>query len=323
MRLFKRRGVYYCEILRDQRRSLKTSDIEEAKRRMKKIEKTILKDRLYFIEREHSITVAEFFSEYDAWLEKSGAEHTWKRVHRILPKFKDAVGAQKQLHELDYRSMDAFVNYCRQRKNSPVTINLEIRSLKAALSWARERNYIKANPFSGYKQLRVQQKEPAFLTIEEIRKMFEIIGTNRKYRMIFALYVYTGARREEIHRLEWKDIKVDGIHIRKTKNARPRIVPISVNLQMVLDEYYKGVGRLFKVGLDQMGRRMKHYLRKSGLGHMRPHDLRHTFASQLIMAGVDMKTVGELLGHTSYAATQIYAHLLQEHKVQAIGKLPY
>jgi len=41
------------------------------------------------------------------------------------------------------------------------------------------------------------------------------------------------------------------------------------------------------------------------------------------MAGVDLKTVGELLGHTSYAATQIYTHLLKEHKVKAINKLPY
>jgi integrase len=323
MRLFKRQGMYYCEIMRNKRRSLKTSDLIEARRRMKDIEKELLKSRIHFIEREQSITVAEFFSEYDAWLENSGASHTWKRVHRILPKFKDAIGSKKQLHELDYKSMDVFVNYCRQRKNSPVTINLEIRSLKAALSWARERNYVKVNPFSGYKQLRVQQKEPAFLTIGDIHRVFEVIDGNRKYRLIFALYVYTGARREEIHRLEWKDIKDDHIHIRKTKNAIPRKVPISANLRIILNEYYRGVGRLFRVSLDQMGRRMKHYLVSAGLGRMRPHDLRHTFASQLIMAGVDMKTVGELLGHTSYAATQIYAHLLQEHKVQAIGKLPY
>jgi len=41
------------------------------------------------------------------------------------------------------------------------------------------------------------------------------------------------------------------------------------------------------------------------------------------MSGVDLKTVGELLGHTSYQATMIYAHLLKEHKVKAIAKLPY
>ncbi len=56
---------------------------------------------------------------------------------------------------------------------------------------------------------------------------------------------------------------------------------------------------------------------------MRPHDLRHTFASQLVMAGVDLVTVSKLLGHTSIQTTMIYAHLNKEHLVEAVGKLSY
>ena len=54
-----------------------------------------------------------------------------------------------------------------------------------------------------------------------------------------------------------------------------------------------------------------------------PHSLRHTLASHLIMSGVDMKTLAELMGHTTAHVTEAYAHLLPEHKVKAISKLPY
>ena len=59
-------------------------------------------------------------------------------------------------------------------------------------------------------------------------------------------------------------------------------------------------------------------LRKSGINSFRFHDLRHTFASQLVMAGVDLNTVRELLGHKDMAMTLRYSHLAQSHKQHAV-----
>jgi integrase len=73
--------------------------------------------------------------------------------------------------------------------------------------------------------------------------------------------------------------------------------------------------------LNNVRRSWEGALRVAGIKRFRWHDLRHTFASKLVMAGVDLNTVRELLGHSDYKMTQRYSHLAPEHKAAAVAKL--
>jgi site-specific recombinase XerD len=303
MRLFRRsNGIWYSEINRGTWRSLKTKDEREARSRFKLIQREALLGKLILLDKIPSKTVEDFCEEYLSWAEKNRAWGTYERAKLSLDKFMQAVEKRRQLTSITMRDMETHIDYCRQRKNKPSTINIEIRTIKAAFSVAAAWNYLKENPLRGFKQIKYHKDPPRFLSIPQIEKTFEVIGDNKRYRLIFALYIYTGARRREINNLTWADIKNEFI-ILKGKGYKTRMVPICSKLREILNEYDRGVGRIIGVSGEQMARQIKFYLKKAGYDHIRPHDLRHTFASQLVMAGVDLRTVQELLGHGSFNTT--------------------
>lgn len=101
-----------------------------------------------------------------------------------------------------------------------------------------------------------------------------------------------------------------------TKNGLPRIVPVHRKiLHLVRDHWPPQVTKW------TASKETKKALRAVGLGHARFHDLRHSAASEMINAGVDLYTVGGVLGHKSAVSTARYAHLAQERLREAVGKI--
>jgi integrase len=146
------------------------------------------------------------------------------------------------------------------------------------------------------------------------------------------LALSTGARKNEIWGLSWKcvDLKNGFITFMETKNDEPRSVPLTGHALELMIERSKApridTELVFPSRVDDQ----KHFdfrrpfekaLKVAQIEDFSWHNLRHSAASYLVMAGVDIRTVAEILGHKTMQMTQRYAHLSPEHLKDATAKL--
>lgn len=147
------------------------------------------------------------------------------------------------------------------------------------------------------------------------------------------LSLNTGLRRGELFGLTWHDIDFEQanltIHGGQAKSGRTRHIPLNAEAIEVF-RCWRGQG-IDPAGIvfpskdggpfNNVRRAWLGVLSKAKIVRFRWHDMRHTFASKLVMAGVDLNTVRELLGHADYQMTLRYAHLAPEHKAAAVARL--
>lgn len=216
------------------------------------------------------------------------------------------------------------------------TINMEIKTFRTLLNMAIKWDYLSNNPMKGVTTLKVNDaKPPRFLTKEECEKLLE--SCNDDLYPVFFTFLHTGMRKAELENLEWQDIDFERrkIKIRRKDNWKPktaeREIPISDELFHVLSNLRKKQGKKSRfVFCDKQGNKMKRKLRRDLMRLTKKcgfpdatkiHSLRHTFASHLVMNGVDLPTVQRLMGHTNIQTTMIYSHLAPDHLNEAVNKL--
>ena len=195
---------------------------------------------------------------------------------------------------------------------------------------------IENNPCDGIKAPKLEKKLPNYLTSEEIDKLFNIRLTKpidyRNKAMLEIIYA-TGARISEITSLELKQINFEECIIRVTgKGKKDRIIPIGNTALEALKLYvYNYRAFLVKnvtcdyVFLNKNGTKisrqgffkiLKDLANKSGINkEISPHTLRHSFATNLLNNGADLRVIQELLGHENLETTEIYSHL-QNKKIE-------
>jgi integrase len=184
------------------------------------------------------------------------------------------------------------------------------------------------------KKLKVRDARPIrWLTSEEVRRLLSAaIPRARPYLLG---YLFTGARREELLAVRWRDVDLVRGVIRlssaktagRTAGDSHRTVPVHPDLKPVL-EAARAAGQSSPWPAPTDQHRVRTWVvtaaERAGI-RPRPtlHDLRHTFASHLVQAGVSLYVVGRLLGHTNPATTAIYSHLAVESLDRAVGLLRY
>ncbi len=323
MKLFQREnGIWYIEFRRGKKRSLGTRNKQEAERLFRKIKREYLAGKL--IQLEKAISLKDFLSEYLEWAEKNLSESSCRNIKRSFNLFLKIIG-NKPLSYYRKKNIEDYKNE-RSKVVKPASVNIEIRTIRAAFGKAVEWEYIKKNPFAGIKEIKIQQKPLKYLNENQIQK---VLLTLKKYpqvwRYIFLVTLNTGGRLGEITNLTWQDIKDGFVVFRETKNRKVRYVPISKELQKVLGEMRlqrKG-NKMFPFS-DKfyISKKMKKIFREAGLSEDYTfHCLRHTFASRLAMKGADLVTIKQLLGHSDIRTTMIYQHLTTEHLKRTIDLL--
>ena len=150
---------------------------------------------------------------------------------------------------------------------------------------------------------------------------------------LVTLALKTGMRRGEIFDLEWDAVdftnKVVTVVGETAKSSRTRHIPLSPNALETLIEWRKQADpsntRVFPADnggrLDNVNTAWRNTLKAAGIESFRWHDMRHDFASKLVMKGVPLNTVRELCGHADLNTTLRYAHLAPDHKAGAIAML--
>jgi integrase len=192
-----------------------------------------------------------------------------------------------------------------------------------AMAWGKALS----NPVTHVKPLQVNNRRLRYLSHEEKARLLEVADEDLRPLLITALH--TGLRRSELFHLTWQDIdfKQGIIRVVHTKNGERREIPMTDTLRDTLRQIPRYVdsacvfpGKTGR-GLVDIRKRFHRALRDAGIDGFVFHDLRHTFASHLVMAGVDLVTMKEFLGHKDLKMTLRYAHLAPDYKRAAISRL--
>ncbi|WP_192877918.1 tyrosine-type recombinase/integrase [Fastidiosibacter lacustris] len=269
---------------------------------------------------------------YLDWSKKN--HRSYKQTHHRL------LVVSKSLHnmllnEIDLKILNNFLFQYKSESNvSDSTLNKTATVLKGAISRAVEFGYLQANKLTGFKKFKESSGKIRYLSSRESEALLTALdGADKLIRNIVTLAYYTGMRRGEIFTLKWSDIdlKTNQITLDKdnTKSGHARSIPMHKNVrQMFLDICSNGnqSGLVFKSPitggkLDNINKSWITLMKKTEIDNFRFHDLRHNFASQLIMKGESLSVVRELLGHSDFKMTLRYAHLAPEHRQKAVDLL--
>ena len=227
-----------------------------------------------------------------------------------------------------------YLKYLDQLKYSKSTISRHLSALRNFYTFLLNIKAINTNPYKSIRNPKKDKKLPNFLQIEELEQIFDSIETDTalgiRNRLIIELLYATGIRVSELTELKLKQIDLSNKEIRIFgKGSKERIVFFGDYAKKYLNKYlneardellqgnksdyllinYQG-GNLTRRGVEQI---VNDIVKKAALKHqISPHVLRHTFATDMLNNGADLKSVQELLGHESLSTTQIYTHITNE-----------
>ena len=229
----------------------------------------------------------------------------------------------KRFEEINCDDLSAYIEYEQDQRKKPLTVHTRLRSLKAFFNYHIDRGNIEPAILKRKLHIKIPQRLPRAIDPEDVRQLLAVIVKVRDRAMIITL-LRTGMRIGELLSTQVGEVNLseDRIEIYQAhKNLTGRVVYLSVDAHAALDKWMK-MRRLDTPYLFyghnggplcyEAARAMfNKYLMQAGLSHKgyTLHCLRHTFASELLNAGMRLECVQQLLGHSDIEMTRLYARL--------------
>ena len=183
-----------------------------------------------------------------------------------------------------------------------------------------------SNPCRNMRRYRTKPRE-RFLSVDELKRLGFVLdhAEDKQAAAAIRLLLFTGARSSEITGLRWDWIRDSRAVLSESKTG-PKAIQLAPPARAVLAGLPRKGRYVFPNAggtgpMTDLGRRWLKLRARAGLDDVRIHDCRHTLASHAVMSGLDLYTVGRLLGHADIASTERYAHLADDHVREAAGRI--
>ncbi len=286
--------------------------------------------------------------------ERNLSEHTLRNYESDLVQFYDYVappnsdGERREvnLHSIDNLTIREYMATLYEKKKKKSSIHRKVATLRTFFRFMCREGVLENNPAMLVTSPRVERTLPTHLNIQDMIRFIETPETEtvlgKRDRAILELLYASGVRVSELVGLNLTDIDFTRMSLRvKGKGRKERIVPFGNHAKAALEIYLGVRGELLveadpddrdplavfmnyqgtRITTRSVGRMIDKYVKQcADLHHISPHSLRHSFATHLLDAGADLRTIQELLGHARLTTTQNYTHVSTDKLMEVYDK---
>ena len=266
---------------------------------------------------------------------KNLSNNTAKSYLRDLKKFSDFV---EKLHISKYSEItddicSAWIGDLFTKNINPRSIQRHISSAKGFFKFLKKNNVVNSSPFELITAPKIPNNLPEVLSPEDVEQLLKFKPTSvieiRDLAIIELIYS-SGLRVSETININLNDFEEDMSFLRILgKGAKTRLVPVgkyaksAINAWLIeRNKIINSTDALFlnlrgkRISIRSVQLRLRKMALKQGLAPIHPHMLRHSFATHMLESSGDLRTIQELLGHSSLSTTQIYTKLDYQHLVK-------
>ena len=231
-----------------------------------------------------------------------------------------------EFHKVEMIHVRSYMVHLLESKLAKSTVARKVSSIKSLYKFMKKEQLISSSPILLLETPKLDSRLPVFLKEEEVVNLFEEFKfedsfSGKRDKMILYLFYQTGIRLSELIGLKDVDVRNGELKVLGKRN-KERIIPLSNNIQPLIDQYLNlkdelGFKKKYFFVTDKgnklyekfVYRKVNYYLSKvSSKQKKSPHILRHTFATHMLNNGADLNSIKEILGHENLSATQVYTH---------------